>query len=560
MSTVQPFGIGAIRCGLVCVAIAALLLDIPSLPARAQAGGTLSVISDPPGALVYVDGREAGKTPAEVTGLSEGDHRIRIALDGYLENSQTITIIPNKPSTLRVRLTSRTGAPPSSPAAADTANQTDGLKIVVIEGEDSVNIIDQKTAVPSIVEVRDRNDLPVAGAAVTFLIQGGGKTAVLNNGLSTVTLTTNAAGRATVAINPLARGAVQVQVSATYQGQTASTIISQTNFANAAQAAQAANAGGGSGTTSSAGAGGSGGGGGLSTLAIAGIAGGAGVGGLVAYNATKKDPCSYAVSPTSINFTGSASTANVDVVASPPDCDPEPWTAAGSSFVSVSPSSGSGSGSVGVSVPANTTAPRSATITIAGQTVTVNQSVPCVFTVTPTTVGPLPSASNTVTVTVTASPSGCSPSNWTASASGFISVSPTSGSGNGTVTLTLAANTAAQRTGTATIAGRAVSVTQAGACSSQNIAGGDVPETRIIDLGRRSGTFTFAFDTQSVRDRLTVSYEGRVLYDSGCVGTNGTRTVNIAYSGNSTTVSVQVTPNCQGGSGTAWAFTLSCPR
>ena len=36
-----------------------------------------------------------------------------------------------------------------------------GLKIVVISGEDAVNIIQQKTAVAPVVEVRDRNDLPV---------------------------------------------------------------------------------------------------------------------------------------------------------------------------------------------------------------------------------------------------------------------------------------------------------------------------------------------------------------------------------------------------------------
>ena len=46
------------------------------------------------------------------------------------------------------------------------AHQSEGLRIVVLEGEDSVNIIGQGTAVPTLVEVRDRNDLPVSGAAV----------------------------------------------------------------------------------------------------------------------------------------------------------------------------------------------------------------------------------------------------------------------------------------------------------------------------------------------------------------------------------------------------------
>ena len=42
------------------------------------------------------------------------------------------------------------------------------LKIVVIAGEGAVNVIQQKTAVAPIVEVRDRNDQPVAGVVVTF--------------------------------------------------------------------------------------------------------------------------------------------------------------------------------------------------------------------------------------------------------------------------------------------------------------------------------------------------------------------------------------------------------
>ena len=44
---------------------------------------------------------------------------------------------------------------------APPAAQTGALRIVVLEGEDAVNIIRQKTAVRPVVEVRDSNDLPV---------------------------------------------------------------------------------------------------------------------------------------------------------------------------------------------------------------------------------------------------------------------------------------------------------------------------------------------------------------------------------------------------------------
>src|SRR5262245_60598590 len=40
------------------------------------------------------------------------------------------------------------------------------LQIVVIAGEGAVNIVQQKTAIAPVVEVRDRNDQPVAGAVI----------------------------------------------------------------------------------------------------------------------------------------------------------------------------------------------------------------------------------------------------------------------------------------------------------------------------------------------------------------------------------------------------------
>ena len=127
-------------------------------------------------------------------------------------------------------------------------NNAPALKIVVIEGEDGVNIIQQKTAVAPIVEVRDRNDQPVAGAVVTFAIRSGRATF---SGARTLTVTTNAAGRAAVTgLTPTGSGALQISATATFQGQTASAVtISQTNVMTAAQATSAGgSAGGGTGT------------------------------------------------------------------------------------------------------------------------------------------------------------------------------------------------------------------------------------------------------------------------------------------------------------------------
>jgi hypothetical protein len=161
------------------------------------------------------------------------------------------------------------------------------LHVVVIAGEDAVNIIQQKTAVKPIVEVRDRNNLPVPGALVTFTIEGG--KAATFGGASTMTVATNAAGQAAVSsLSPAASGAFQINVSAAFQGQVATATIAQTNVMTAAQAAAAAganSAGASAGSTggASGGAGGAAGGagGGLSTTTLV-VAGAAVAGGAVA--------------------------------------------------------------------------------------------------------------------------------------------------------------------------------------------------------------------------------------------------------------------------------------
>ena len=111
------------------------------------------------------------------------------------------------------------------------AGQEPGLRIVVIEGEDRVNVVGQGTPVPTVVEVRDRDDFPVAGVPVLFLLRGEVGIATLDAGSSEVTVTTDALGQAGVTVNSLASGTVELLVTATLQGSTASTTIVQANAA-----------------------------------------------------------------------------------------------------------------------------------------------------------------------------------------------------------------------------------------------------------------------------------------------------------------------------------------
>ena len=95
--------------------------------------------------------------------------------------------------------------------------------------------------------------------------------------------------------------------------------------------------------------------------------------------------------------------------------------------------------------------------------------------------------------------------------------------------------------------------------TDQGIQGGDTPWTGLVDVKQTSGTLTFKYETQSEEDRMIVSQEGVLLFDSGCVGTNGWKNKSLTFSGTTTDVTVSVMPTCAGGSGTQWDFKVECP-
>ncbi|MBI4906450.1 MAG: hypothetical protein HY820_22665 [Acidobacteria bacterium] len=118
------------------------------------------------------------------------------------------------------------------------------LDIVIIEGEGAVNNIRQRIAREPVVEVRDENRKPVAGAAVVFTLPNNGATGVFANGSKILTMTTDQAGRATMTgFRPGTPGQMQIRVTASHRGQTASATVTQTNVLSAAAAGGAAGAG-----------------------------------------------------------------------------------------------------------------------------------------------------------------------------------------------------------------------------------------------------------------------------------------------------------------------------
>jgi hypothetical protein len=192
--------------------------------------------------------------------------------------------------------------------------------------------------------------------------------------------------------------------------------------------------------------------------------------------------CSYSLNPTSRNFTDAGGSGSVTVNAST-GCA---WTATTNvTWISItSGGSGTGTGTVNYAVAINTSSiARTGTVNAAGLPHTVAQAgVPCTYTINPTNAN-IAAGGGTVSVSVT-SPTGCA---WTAApVDAWLSVAPTSGSSNGTVVVTAQTNTnGTQRTGTATIAGKTFSVTQAGVTCTYTLS----PTSTNVSASATSGSF-----------------------------------------------------------------------
>ncbi len=105
------------------------------------------------------------------------------------------------------------------------------LNIAIVEGDGAVNNIRQRMAREPMVQVTDENRKPVAGAAVVFLLPNQGAGGAFASGAKSLTTLTDANGNAVargMQANRLS-GQYQIKVTASHQGQTASTSINMTN-------------------------------------------------------------------------------------------------------------------------------------------------------------------------------------------------------------------------------------------------------------------------------------------------------------------------------------------
>lgn len=177
------------------------------------------------------------------------------------------------------------------------------------------------------------------------------------------------------------------------------------------------------------------------------------------FSIMQSEGCTYSITPLQfdVGAQGGAGQLSINTAS---QC---PWTAMSSSeWVSFAQSSGTGPATVSFSVQATSGPTRVGRAVVAGQTFTINQGQGCTFRVQPTTHN-VPAAGGTGMMNVTAA-EGCS---WSASSDvSWITIQGVaSGAGNGAVMFAADASSGPARTGTLTVAGQKITVTQSQGCT-----------------------------------------------------------------------------------------------
>jgi hypothetical protein len=133
---------------------------------------------------------------------------------------------------------------PAPPAQAPAAPQqqapiaplptVQSLKVLVLEGDKSINNTSRHIGIQPIVEVRDENDRPVEGATVVFRLPPSGPGGSFPGNSPTLRVGTNAQGQAAASgfVPNDQQGRFDIHVTASFQNRTGETTISQTNSLN----------------------------------------------------------------------------------------------------------------------------------------------------------------------------------------------------------------------------------------------------------------------------------------------------------------------------------------
>ena len=122
------------------------------------------------------------------------------------------------------------------------AQQGDGMRILILEGENARHNIRRKAVSPTMVEVRDDANKPVPGARVVFTLPALGPGGRFADGGRVLTVLADGAGRASLtgSVPNDQEGQFRVVVQATDNGRSASVGIVQNNVLYSVAAPHAA--------------------------------------------------------------------------------------------------------------------------------------------------------------------------------------------------------------------------------------------------------------------------------------------------------------------------------
>ena len=118
--------------------------------------------------------------------------------------------------------------------ALASAQQTpQALTVQVVEGQNAINNISRNAAYEPVVEVQDASGKPIAGASVSFVLPTIGPGALFPDGSRELMVQTDATGRAVGrGLRPNNQvGQFEIRVVASFGGQRATAIVTQTNAA-----------------------------------------------------------------------------------------------------------------------------------------------------------------------------------------------------------------------------------------------------------------------------------------------------------------------------------------
>lgn len=105
---------------------------VPVTTAVAETTGNITAASSPLGAALLIDGVYRGTTPVDLTGISSGNHIVRLTLSGYYDYDSSVYVVPGQVTSIYGTLHPVGSTAPVVITAAPTPVVTVPVQIVTV--------------------------------------------------------------------------------------------------------------------------------------------------------------------------------------------------------------------------------------------------------------------------------------------------------------------------------------------------------------------------------------------------------------------------------------------